>query len=907
MTVNKSVKKTSAKQTSAGSTTQQSTSKTSKTVSSKVLESKSSKISSEVHESSKKVSSGTLQSSKGNVSKSSSASSLQIADVSHLPINSSNVTYTVTEVLPAGGGEKVTTYETGGATSTEYRHFITQDKSGGHSTNIQQIDSTLNQSTSNISVDSASTYTVTEPKEEYRLTYNMNDSGWNGKFIMEGGSSTTSSKSNTTFTKSSSKNVSSDSKAAITSLDETYIIDNSVRSNEQTQDSRNISYDVSNAKLRNGKIVTTRVDSKNSAGTSAVTMRDKNDFSRDSDRRRTKVLDKGKISTQNLSSSHSTVDEQYTNIGNNATAQSSSYSTVDEQYTNIGNNATAQSSSKITTYYTDNESSGQKSTSTESNTVTMKDTKHSRGTTGWNGKFIYETVDNTFGNSKNSQNVGQSSKTTSSRTSKYQQPTNTTETFLLSEINENILQNQRDGFSNKNSVIIDSSSHDHRTNISKDSKDVVDQFILTEIYDNVEKYGDTKIIRDNNQFDSRTSSTIYRTENSADLKTVKDNSKIYTDERYVTDKYTDVSDTTKRRVGSPLTKRTSPSPTRRRGTDHISTIQNYGTSTDTVDYKSSVVHDSQYTVDQKYASDNYTNVTHISDGNKEPTGRRPASNLSPSRRTGPDSPRTVRNYKKSSDTTDFTSTVVQDSAVVIDEKYVTDEYRNITGTTRKTIGGPRSPSRRKGTSPSPTRRRPVVDQRSSTTYQSSDTDISNFTTTIIQDSKTIIDEKYITDSYTDVSDTSYVQHPRGPRGPKGPRDSAPSPTRRRPLGKQFPDSDTTTLVESYETFTNQLGTDVTSEFISDTTKTITENIIEQEITRDIREFQNEIHRIEDKLNDTTILTRGPEKSPKDRRGPGGKHPEEPIRIIDAVEHVDITVSDIITGNEEKSLLKWKKI
>jgi hypothetical protein len=123
----------------------------------------------------------------GNLSKTSSASSLQIADISHLPIDANIVSYTVTETLPAGGGEKITTYSDSGATSTEYRHFIAQDSTSKHSSNaaISQISSTLNRSMSNISQESGSTYTVTEPREELKLTYNMNDSGWNGKFVYE--------------------------------------------------------------------------------------------------------------------------------------------------------------------------------------------------------------------------------------------------------------------------------------------------------------------------------------------------------------------------------------------------------------------------------------------------------------------------------------------------------------------------------------------------------------------------------------------------------------------------------------------------------------------------------------------------------------------------------------------------
>lgn len=124
----------------------------------------------------------------GALSKSSSSSSLQIADVSHLPVQTSVVTYTVTEKLPQDTGEKITTYNESGATSTEYRHFINQDKSSQGASNITQISSTLNKSVQNLSKDladdSSISYTVIEPKEE-RHTYNKNDSAWNGKFVHE--------------------------------------------------------------------------------------------------------------------------------------------------------------------------------------------------------------------------------------------------------------------------------------------------------------------------------------------------------------------------------------------------------------------------------------------------------------------------------------------------------------------------------------------------------------------------------------------------------------------------------------------------------------------------------------------------------------------------------------------------
>jgi hypothetical protein len=177
MTVNKTTTKTKKKNTVSNSTSSTSVASTSSTM-------KSSKTSKVVGSSS---TTKTLSQDAGNLSKTSSASSLQIADISHLPIDANIVSYTVTETLPAGGGEKITTYSDSGATSTEYRHFIAQDSTSKHSSNaaISQISSTLNRSMSNISQESGSTYTVTEPREELKLTYNMNDSGWNGKFVYE--------------------------------------------------------------------------------------------------------------------------------------------------------------------------------------------------------------------------------------------------------------------------------------------------------------------------------------------------------------------------------------------------------------------------------------------------------------------------------------------------------------------------------------------------------------------------------------------------------------------------------------------------------------------------------------------------------------------------------------------------
>lgn len=122
----------------------------------------------------------------GTLSKSSSSSSLQISDVSHLPVQTSSVQYSVTETLPQETGEKITHYTETGASSTEYRHYIAQDTSSKQATNITQISSILNQSTQNLAKtdDANVSYTVVEPVEE-RLTYNKNDSTWNGKFVVE--------------------------------------------------------------------------------------------------------------------------------------------------------------------------------------------------------------------------------------------------------------------------------------------------------------------------------------------------------------------------------------------------------------------------------------------------------------------------------------------------------------------------------------------------------------------------------------------------------------------------------------------------------------------------------------------------------------------------------------------------
>ncbi|KRT78768.1 hypothetical protein AMK59_7874, partial [Oryctes borbonicus] len=179
MTVNKTATTTAKtkKKTTASSSTTQATTSSSSTSTKKVIGSSSTSSQHQTHE----------QIQDGALSKSSSASSLRISDISHLPVNTQLVSYTVTETLPQGGGEKITKYEESGATSTEYRHFIAQDQASKVSSDITQISSVLNQSTSNLSESSAATnetYIVHEPKEELRIV-NKNDSAWNGKFIYE--------------------------------------------------------------------------------------------------------------------------------------------------------------------------------------------------------------------------------------------------------------------------------------------------------------------------------------------------------------------------------------------------------------------------------------------------------------------------------------------------------------------------------------------------------------------------------------------------------------------------------------------------------------------------------------------------------------------------------------------------
>lgn len=186
MTVNKSSSTTkSKKKTAAGaSTSSSSTTTTSTTTSASVTtKSKSSKV-----ESRSSTAEEIVQTT-GTLSQYPSGSCLQISDVSHLPLNASSVSYTVTEKLPQETGEKITTYSDGDATSTEYVHYVTSDtsKSQQHSSNIVQISSILNRSTSNLSTltdDSSATYTVMEPKEEVKYI-GKSDAAWNGKFIHE--------------------------------------------------------------------------------------------------------------------------------------------------------------------------------------------------------------------------------------------------------------------------------------------------------------------------------------------------------------------------------------------------------------------------------------------------------------------------------------------------------------------------------------------------------------------------------------------------------------------------------------------------------------------------------------------------------------------------------------------------
>ena len=210
MTVNKSTvsstPKTKTKTKTSSSTNAEASTSTSTTMT------RTSKVSEKSAASTKQV-----HSSQGDVSKSSSGSSLQIADVSHLPVNSSLVSYTVTESLPQGGGEKITVYGETGASSTEYRHFIAQEAaSSSQSTNITQISSVLNQSTSNLSQTSAQTdetYIVHEPKDDFRII-NKNDAAWNGKFILEQPATRNVTKRDGTTVEQSSESYSSEKSAS---------------------------------------------------------------------------------------------------------------------------------------------------------------------------------------------------------------------------------------------------------------------------------------------------------------------------------------------------------------------------------------------------------------------------------------------------------------------------------------------------------------------------------------------------------------------------------------------------------------------------------------------------------------------------------------------------------------------
>lgn len=197
MTVNKSTTTSSAK-TKKKTDTTGATSSTTNVASSSTSSTTKSKSSSKVAASSSSTSTSTSTtkagvvqtSSTGTLSQYPSGSCLQIADVSHLPVNASVVTYTVTEKLPQETGEKITTYADSGATSTEYVHYVATDSStfqNQQASNITQISSTLNRSTSNLSTltdDSSATYTVLEPKEETKFV-GKNDSAWNGKFVYE--------------------------------------------------------------------------------------------------------------------------------------------------------------------------------------------------------------------------------------------------------------------------------------------------------------------------------------------------------------------------------------------------------------------------------------------------------------------------------------------------------------------------------------------------------------------------------------------------------------------------------------------------------------------------------------------------------------------------------------------------
>ncbi|KAF2900285.1 hypothetical protein ILUMI_05895, partial [Ignelater luminosus] len=161
-------------------------------------------------------------------SRSSSSSSLKIADISHIPEapSTSLVTYSVTESFPQGGGESITTYNAAGGSSVEYRHFINQESSSStkQSSDITQVSSILNRSTTNLSTisdDSNATYIVTEPKEEIRYTYNKNDSGWNGKFVLE----QPVQKKGTIVEQSSSSNTQQSSSSVQKSSSSSYVIE----------------------------------------------------------------------------------------------------------------------------------------------------------------------------------------------------------------------------------------------------------------------------------------------------------------------------------------------------------------------------------------------------------------------------------------------------------------------------------------------------------------------------------------------------------------------------------------------------------------------------------------------------------------------------------------------------------
>lgn len=868
MTVNKSTKSTkktsSSKSTSATSTSQQ----TSKSVS--------------------KVSSQVQNSSKGNVSKSSSASSLQIADVSHLPVNASNVTYTVTEVLPAGGGEKITTYgETGGATSTEYRHFIEQDKSS-HSSNIQQIESVLNQSSSNLSIDSASTYTVTEPKEEYRLTYNVNDSGWNGKFVMEADSSTASNSRtidrSTQRTSTNTKNLSQSS-----TLNETFTIDNK----SHHQDSHNTTFTKqikhgSNEHRDGFSSVNTSGINTNRKGTSShqqdshntiftkqiaqgsndksdsLSLRDTASAVSETNRKGSKTHQQDSHNatyTKQLktSSTDQTDTTSSTKTSGSITREISETDKISKQYSSrsgiqydsrndtmdttytIVDDSNNRVSSQISEHRTSNEQRNidQRESKTSQMKTEQKSVQSTRSTTGWNGKFVVESQDNSSGASR------RISGTTKHVPSGPTKSATSVETYILSEINDNTAQNQTDGSYTKKYIVRDKNSRDTKTDTS--------EFILTEIYDNVEKHA----IRDDL---SVRSDATYTKESIEDLQ----NSRMYTkdyalvDNKNSTDRLSEMNRTF--RQSDDSRKNPRPISTTLGGIQDNSTYEYYDNSSETVDYRTTVTQDSKTVLDDRYRTETHSMKSGRSrspnDNSRKPSGsRKPVG--SPYRR--------------------------RDSSVSPSRKPTHLKTRGVSRSP-SSRDRPKTPTRRGEVSPSSRRDK----SKSNISKTISDiSDIRDYTTTVIEDSTYIIDEKYISDK-SDVTTTVT----------KGPHHGTPSPTRRsRNLqNKELTSYDTYDISStSYDSYTDVSNVVINSQF--DKSSSITENIIEQEISRDIRQFENEIHKLENKLNETSIL---------EITDDGPSRGDRPIKIIDAVEHVDIKVSDIISQNEEKIVVEVEK-